>query len=437
MALPVHRRQFDAFLSHAHSDRAFVDALYRLIGEIAGLNIWYDAKKMVGGDAIGRGLRAAIEECRGLLLVGSPEALGSGWVTQEYDIAVVEHNTSRDFRIVPLRLANVDVESLPKELSWIDVPAPTLDGSVAAQILRAFYPGDNRPDPKTSKDVYVSGSWQPADNTSALAVFQLLCKSGFRLIGDAKDQKGFKKNRVQSIIESCGAFVGIIPYRDNNSSASASEKPYKYFLTELDFAVNANLPVLVIADPRIHRIDGEDQSWLRMDTQASQCPSDVQKAISELWEQWVQPPHPHFIFLALDLASPSSGRNSDARELIERITGMPTVVGNEIREPDLQLAIMRAVREAFLVVADISGAAEGTFNVDCCIEAGMAIANETNVALVAKGKPRSPPFMLRRAGQLTTYADDVEQLAVIHSIVREYRRRIVNAELSRYQAART
>ena len=40
--------------------------------------------------------------------------------------------------------------------------------------------------------------------------------------------------------------------------------------------------------------------------------------------------------------------------------------------------------------------------------------------------------MLRRAGQLTTYADEAQQLAVIHNIVRDYRRRIINAELSRF-----
>jgi hypothetical protein len=155
-----------------------------------------------------------------------------------------------------------------------------------------------------------------------------------------------------------------------------------------------------------------------MDTQAAQCPSNVQNAIEELWDKWVHPPHLHYIFLAIDLALTCSGRNSDLRELIERITGMPTIVGNEIREPDLQSAIMQSLQEAFLVIADISGAAEGTFNVDGCIEAGMAIASETNLALVARGKPRSPPFTLRHAGQLTTYADEVEQLGAIHCIVR-------------------
>jgi hypothetical protein len=432
MALPVHRRQFDAFLSHAHADRTFADELYQWLGNTCGLNIWYDAVKMAGGTGIGSGLQSAIEECRGLLLVGSADAISRGWIKEELEIARVELADSEDFRIVPLRLANADVAGLIKGHSWIDLPTGQLDGGVAAQILRAFYPGDNRLDPRTSRDVYVSGSWQSVDNVSTLAVFKSLCHAGFRLIGDAKDQKGFKTNRVQSIIESCGAFVGVIPYRDGTDSASVNDKPYKYFLTELDFAVKANIPVVVVADPKIRRVDGEDKSWLRMGTLESQCSTDVQRAIDELWEQWVHPPRPLYIFLAIDLASPSAKRNSAIREIIERITGMPTVVGNEIHERDLQSAIMRTIKEAVLMIADISGPIEDTFNVDCCVEAGMAIANDAHIALVAKGKPRSLPFMLRLAGQLSTYANEIEHLGVIHSIVREYRRRVVNAELSRY-----
>jgi len=431
MALPVRRRQFDAFLSHAHADRTFVDALYKWLANMCGLNIWYDAVKLSGGSGIGSALQNAIEECRGLLLIGSIDAVSRGWVKEELEIARVELTDSPDFRIVPLRLANADVAGLIKGHSWIDLPTGQLDSDVAVHILRAFYSGDNRPDPRTSRDVYASGSWQSADNVSALAVFKSLCNAGFRVIGDAKDQKGFKTDRVQSIIMSCGAFVGVIPYRDNTDSASVNDRPYKYFLTELDLAVKANIPVVVVADPRIRRVDGEDKSWLRMDTHESQCPRDVQRAIEDLWEQWVHPPRPHYIFLATDLETPSAERSSDIREIIERVTGMRTFVGNEIHEPDLQAAIMRTIKDALLVIADISGPSEGTFNVNCCVEAGMAMAYDVDIALVANGKPRSPPFMLRRAGQLSTYCNDVERLGVIHRTVREYRRRVLNAEVLR------
>lgn len=431
MGLPVHRRQFDAFLSHAHADHAFVEELYRWLEKSAGLNIWYDAKRMTGGQGIRSGLQSAIEECRGVLLIASQEAITRGWVREEIEIASDELAASPDFRIVPLRIAGADVASLLRGHSWIDLPSPQLTRETCAAILSAFYPGNNRPDPRTSRDVYFSGSWQPTDNQSAVAISRSLCASGFRLIGDAKDQKGFKSNRIQSIIESCGAFVGVIPYR-GSETASAAEKPYNYFLTELDFAASAGLPALVVADPRIRRSDGDDSGWIRMSTTSSDCPAEALRGIDALWEQWISPPKPHEIFLAIDLADASSERSSDLRQLIERVTGMRTIVGNEIREADLQSAIMQAIRQAFLVIADLSGPADGSFNLDVCIEAGMALASESNLALVARGKPRSPPFMLRRAGQLTTYADDVEVLAAYHSIARDYRRRVLNAELSRY-----
>jgi TIR domain len=430
MSVPVHRRNYDAFLSHAHVDHDFVEELYRWLGEVAGLNVWYDAKQMSGGDPIGGGLQKAIEDCRGVLLIASPEAIVRGWVQAEIEIARVEQGDSKDFRIIPVRLGNADVAGLIKGVSWIDVKdSKKLGPDVAAALLRAFYPGEHRPDPRTSRDVYVSGSWQASDNASALAVCRALEKQGLRMIGDAKDQKGFKSNRIQSLIESCGAFIGVIPYRDATTSASADVKPYKYFLTELDAAIAAQLPIVVVADPRIRRTDGDDTGWFRMETSSSACPPDVATAIGDLWNRWIDPPNPHEIFLATDLSSPSAERDGPLRRLVERITGMRTIVGNEIREPDLQTAIMRAIERAFLVIADISSPEDDNFNVDVCIEAAIAMAAGTNLALMARGRPRSPPFMLRRAGQLTSYADEVEHLGAVHSIVREYRRRIVNAEI--------
>jgi len=48
--------------------------------------------------------------------------------------------------------------------------------------------------------------------------------------------------------------------------------------------------------------------------------------------------------------------------------------------------------------------------------------------LISYGKPRRPPFMLR-AIQMPTYENDVERIGILHSIVRSYRRRVINAEL--------
>lgn len=102
---------------------------------------------------------------------------------------------------------------------------------------------------------------------------------------------------------------------------------------------------------------------------------------------------------------------------------MPTLVGTEIHDASLHSAILERVKKSFLVLADITDD-----NINSCIEAGMALAAGTNIELLARGKLRRPPFMLRSL-QLSTYENEVEQLGVINKIVRPYRRRIINAEL--------
>jgi hypothetical protein len=51
-----------------------------------------------------------------------------------------------------------------------------------------------------------------------------------------------------------------------------------------------------------------------------------------------------------------------------------------------------------------------------------------NVELMAAGKPRRPPFMLRTP-QMPTYEDERQRLGILHRILHRYRRRVINAEL--------
>jgi hypothetical protein len=47
---------------------------------------------------------------------------------------------------------------------------------------------------------------------------------------------------------------------------------------------------------------------------------------------------------------------------------------------------------------------------------------------MARGERRSPPFMLRAGGQLTTFLDGTEQLGRIREIVWPHRRRVIDTE---------
>jgi hypothetical protein len=423
MTLPLHKRDFDFFLSHAHKDHDFVTSLYRWLTEKAGFSVWYDARELAGGALLATDLQVAIERCRGTLLVASDESLSRGWVKAEYNAAMDERANHEGFRVVALRMGNANVQGLMRGTTWIDVPENCIDDKTALAIVSAFYPSEKRPNPATARDVYISCSWQQGDSASARAVCRTLVEQGFRLVGDARDQKGFGAgDRVERIISSCGAFVCIIPYR-NSEFAVTGEAPYKYFLKEIDFATQNGLPCVVVADPRVHQADGLDQNWLRMETGAAETPNLVSSALEALWEEWCQPPGPHYIFCALDLDSDAARATGPIRYLIERVTGMHTIVGNEIHEEPLQSAIMNRICKAFVVLADLTDD-----NVNACIEAGMALATGTNVELIARGKPRRPPFMLRTL-QMPTYNDDVEQIGVVHKIIRPYRRRIINVEL--------
>jgi len=427
MALPVHRRAFDAFLSHAHQDREFVDGLYRWLGEVAGFEIWYDAKKLPAGTPIATGLQRGIEQSRGILLVASPEAVSRGWVQHEVNVALDEHAQSSDFRVIALRMADANVAELVRGISWIDLNGSAFTGETGAAIIRAFHPGDRRPDVRNSRDLYVSATWHRDEGASARAVCRHLDRCGFRLIGDATDQRGFRGDRIESIAHSCGGLVAVIPFR-GDEPASQTEGPYRYFLREIEIARKANLPVVVAADPRVRAHDGSHEEWLDMKTAEIDCPSHVTSALEDLWGLWRTPPRPHFVFLATDLDASIAARNSDVREIIERVTGMETLVGNEIREAPLQASILRALQEAFLTVADISGPDDRSFNIEVCIEAGMARASGGAVELLVRGEARRPPFMLRDM-QVYPYRTDVELLGRIYRIVLGYRRRIINAEL--------
>jgi hypothetical protein len=422
MPLPLNRRDFDIFLSHAHKDAVFVSELERWLSEKAGFKVWYDARELSAGSLLATGLQEAIERCRGILLVASEDALKQGWVKAEYNSAVDERANNEGFRVVALRVSNSNVDGLMKGTSWIDLPTQRLDAPTALAILRSYYPGEKLPNPATARDIYISASWREADSASARLVCRMLAKLGFRLIGDAIDHQGFGTDRVERIIASCGAFAGIIPFRTEQRASTTDDNPYKYFFREMDLAAKFGLPSVIIADPRVRR-EGLDQTWIRMDANSTKCPDIAESAFKDLWKQWQSPPEPQFIFLALDLDSAAARPGGPIRHMIERITGMPTIVGNEIYGAQIQSAIRDKIQRAFIVLADITDD-----NLNTCIEGGMGLAVGRNVEIIARGKPRRPPFMLRDL-QLSTYEDEVELLGLVHKIARRYRRRIFNTEL--------
>jgi len=111
------------------------------------------------------------------------------------------------------------------------------------------------------------------------------------------------------------------------------------------------------------------------------------------------------------------------RRLIQRVSAMPCLMGEDIRQGQIQQEIVKRITSAFMMVADISEE-----NLNTCIEAGIAVGAKTPIHLLAGGPRHKPPFMFRDQ-QVWYYENDIDLLGIIHNLVRPYRRRIINYEL--------
>jgi hypothetical protein len=89
----------DIVISYSRTDSDFVD---RLEADLKAHNLttWVDRRKLEGGQVWEADIRSAIDHCRVLLVVISPDALDSPWVTKEYRYALKRHKEASPFATV-------------------------------------------------------------------------------------------------------------------------------------------------------------------------------------------------------------------------------------------------------------------------------------------------------------------------------------------------
>ena len=423
--IPIHRRKFHAFLSHAHADNATVDRLYAWLSKLSGIPVWFDSEHLPAGAMIATHLPEALAQCRAMIIILSKNSIQSGWVREEYEAAVHQRTQWKDFRIIPVCIEPCDVPGFLQTTKRIDLSPNTVQMTAHAQLLAALFYDTVDLNFEKTRDLYVSRTWRESEKKVADYVCQLLIKSGFRLVGDAEDHGVYGENRVESIIASCGGLVAILPDRGNGETSP-------YMLREIGIAQEKDLPILVVAEPNVVVDQSSDklpgglpESTIRLEANdvGTDAPQLLQ-GIERLAEEWCPPPHPHFNFYGTDFSDPHSQRNELIKQILQRVSATPCVMGDQIREGQIQEIITNLISQASLFIADISDD-----NLNTCIEAGIARGAKTKFHLVAR-KPRGrPPFMFRDQ-QVWHYADDVELLGIIHKIVYPYRRRVLNWELS-------
>lgn len=421
---PIHKRQFRAFLSHAHANKAVVEHLYTWLSEQGGIPVWYDSVNLPASTMIGTYLPKAIAQCRTMILVLSEASVQSGWVQEEYNAAVGQRTQFKEYRIIPIRIEECEVPGFLQTTKWLDLPDGMLDLNSAYDLLASLYYGDaTLPSLGKAQDIYVSRTWRESEAPLADHVCKLLDKAGFRLIGDSKDQAGFEEGkRVESIISSCGGLVAILPDRGQGQTS-------KYMLQEIETAQNFDLPCLIVAESSVKIPDSIDNPVIRMSADniggADSNEDALQEHIEILAEEWRRPIRPHYAFFSTDLEEAYKQRNQTAKSILELVTATECKMGDRLREPGIQQIIADRISEAFVMIADIS-----ENNLNTCIEAGIARGAKTRFHLVACEPRHRPPFMLSDY-QVYHYANEVDLLGIVHNIAYPYRRRILNYELPR------
>jgi hypothetical protein len=119
----------------------------------------------------------------------------------------------RAFRIIPVRLDDVEPPGFLQNYSYITLGEEGLDGTAAAALLKGMYQPVAPIDLTTGRNVYVSRGWHLDDAKLAEIVCEALEDAGLQLIGDAEDQPSWVEGRIAHIMEGCGAFAAILPFR--------------------------------------------------------------------------------------------------------------------------------------------------------------------------------------------------------------------------------
>jgi hypothetical protein len=417
--ISVGKRQYHAFLSHAHVDKDRADKLVGWLRDVVGAPVWYDSFSLSPGATIEEVLPAAIENSRSMILLLSKAAISRGWVQQEYRAAINHQTQHRAFRLIPIRLDDVDPPGFLQNYSYITLGNDDIDAASAAAVLKGLYQPATSIDPVNGRNVYVSRGWHLDDVGLAEMVCIALEEAGLQLIGDAEDQPSWVESRIVHIMEGCGAFTAVLPYRPLSSHRTS-----RYILREWEIAVTRGLPCLVIADPRVDLppdVAGRP-GLLQMRSGEMADAGRLAEAAAALAEDWATPNRSPYVFYATDFETESKPIRGLVKDLVEAVTTLPCVVGEYVKRQPVQREILRAVAQATFVLADISGDSPNVY-----IEIGAARAAETPVFLLRHGPPGRPIFMLRDQ-QVWDYRTDADLLGRITQIAYPYRRTLVSPE---------
>ena len=417
-------KTYDIFLIHSSLDNDFTDKLHGLL-EQAGFNVWYDEKKMISNSHILSDLPKYIGDSEAFIVILSRNSCSSSWVQDEYGYARGLYDKKELKVIIPVVIDDCDIPGFYNNYKWIDCKED-LTPVAFFGILAALYGSSENM--REEKDVYVSYSWRKEEQALVSAVFRQLKRKQYRVIGDATNNSVYDEDdRIRRIMNTCGAYVGVLPYRGESNTS-------RYILDEIRKAQECGLPGVLFADARVENLDDITYPLLKIENLESIDDTLLLNHINKLTVKRPKTPH---VFFATNLDRRRQSINELIRNLAGVVTATRCILGEDINKGSLQQQIIDRIRSAYVMIADITGdeqcvncEADGKvskdkiFRFNTCIEAGIARGADTDLFIIAKEPRQAPPFMFRDI-EVRHYADDCSLLAIVHKILRGYRRSVL------------
>jgi hypothetical protein len=416
-------RSYDLFVSYSHADFEKVKPIVNWL-QMAGLKVWWDSRKLLPGVRLGSALPDGLTNARAALFFVSQSWVGSTWCEDEYNAALQERRTDRRYGTITVHIDNCKVPTFLANSRFLELS--TFDSTTAAVLLRALA---SEPPPwfHGKRDIYLSRSWRPDECDAPDRVSSALARDhGFRLIGDSPDHQAYdEKSRVQRIIESCGALVAVFPFRDAAEHGFTS----KYIVREASLASDLRRPFLLFAADGVELTPALTTSAIgqrAFPLRADNGEQVLDRALLDLKEAYCPSPRTAYSFFTTSLRGKQDDLD-DAVELMQQVTSMECLIGQDLEGQHVQSDIVDRIRHAEFVVADISDDRPNSL-----IEAGIARGAGVRLHLLSK-LPESGSlhtrFMLRDI-EVKWYRDDVERIGILHGIARRYRRRVYNSAVA-------
>lgn len=418
------KKTYDIFLSHSSLDNDFTERLHSLL-EQAGFNVWYDEKKMISNSHILSDLPKYIDDSEAFIVILSKNSCGSSWVQDEYGYARGLYDKKDLKAIIPVVIDDCDIPGFYNNYKWIDCKVG-LTPFAFFGILAALYGSSENM--REEKDVYVSYSWRKEERTLVDCVFRQLKRKQYRIIGDATNNSVYDEDdRIRRIMNTCGAYVGVLPYRGEYNTS-------RYILDEIRKAQECDLPGVLFADSRVQNSEDLKYPLLKIENLENTDETLLLNHINKLTVKKPKTPH---VFFATNIDRRRLSINELIRNLAGVVTATRCILGEDINKGSLQQQIIDRIRSAYVMIADITGdeqcvncEAEGKlskdkiFRFNTCIEAGIARGADTDLFIIAKEPRQAPPFMFRDI-EVRHYADDCSLLAIVHKVLRGYRRSVL------------